>query len=338
MRFSELPIHTPPNSGSCSSEFLPLGNESPRSGVKRPMPEEDGECAAASAIPVPPPPPPLLPPPAHGLPLPVLEKSKFYKKVAEHSDPSVGGCEELKKLIKKQQDRFSRTLKWLLYNNHIPSLIQEGPQCGLVALWMAGGLLDNTKEVTLGAIVDTAISKGYTALGEMFSAVNMASLAEQMFGCQCELLSGGMDGENREKMLHHLMAGLPVLVPYDEDFNHEPCQRNGHRAHWAVISGVLLGMPSGSFEPDVDIPGLYHPPPSFMAPYAGDADEIYLIAKQGKSLRYQLWEYSSVSRSNGQLLQLDPKRAIDGNAYVLPEGGVQAGLCGKIVLLKRTEN
>ncbi|XP_018418098.1 PREDICTED: UPF0692 protein C19orf54 homolog isoform X1 [Nanorana parkeri] len=267
----------------------------------------------------------------------MLERSKFYKKVAEHSDPSVGGCEELKKMIRKQQVRFNGTLKWLLYNNHIPSVIQEGPQCGLVALWMAGGLLDNTKQVTLGTIVETAISKGYTTLGEMFSAANMASLAELVLGCQCELLTGGMDGENRERILSHLMAGLPVLIPYDEDFNHEPCQRNGHRAHWAVISGVLLGMQSGSFEADVDIPGLYHPAPGSLAPNTGDIDEIYLIAKQGKSLRYQLWEFSSVSRSNSQVLQLDPTRASDGNAYVLPEGGVQAGLCGNIVLLKHRE-
>ncbi|XP_072287933.1 actin maturation protease isoform X2 [Pyxicephalus adspersus] len=278
------------------------------------MPEDDGECAAACAISLPLP-PPLLPPPAHGLQHTVLEKSKFYKKVAELSDPTVGGCEELKKMIKKQQFR-----------------------CGLVALWMAGGLLYNTKEVPLEVIVQTAISKGYTTLGEMFSAANMASLAELVFGCDCELLTGGMDGENRERILNHLMAGLPVLVPYDEDFNHEPCQRDGHRAHWAVISGVLLGVQNGSFEPDLDVPGLYHPPPSSLAPNTGNVDEIFLIAKQGKSLRYQLWEYSSLSRSNCQLVQLDPKRANDGNAYVLPEGGVQAGLCGKTVLLKRKQN
>ncbi|KAM5146221.1 actin maturation protease isoform 1-T2 [Mantella aurantiaca] len=315
------------------------------------MPAEDGECAAPHAIPVPPPPPrvpppppPCVPPPPPLLlsptcspPPPLLEKSKFYKKVAEHSHPSVGGCEELKKMIQKQQDRFSGTLKWLLYNNHIPSLIQEGPQCGLVALWMAGGLLHITEEVTLEAIVKTAISKGYTTLGEMFSAVNMASLAELVFGCQCELLSGGMEGENREPILNHLMAGLPVLIPYDEDFNHEPCQRDGHRAHWAVISGVLLGMQGGSYEADIDVPGLYRPRPDSLPPNTNDTSEIFLIAKQGKSLRYQLWEYSSVSRSNIQLLQLDPKRAGDGNAYILPAGGVQAGLCGTILLLKPTE-
>uniref|UniRef100_A0AC11BJZ8 Actin maturation protease n=1 Tax=Ovis aries TaxID=9940 RepID=A0AC11BJZ8_SHEEP len=28
--------------------------------------------------------------------------------------------------------------------------------------------------------------------------------------------------------------GGDVLSSYDEDFNHEPCQRKGHKAHWAA--------------------------------------------------------------------------------------------------------
>ncbi|KAM4020430.1 actin maturation protease isoform 3-T3 [Anomaloglossus baeobatrachus] len=247
----------------------------------------------------PPPPPPLAPPP----PPPVLcpfppsmGRSKFYKKVAENSDPSVGGCDELKRLIRNQQERFSGHLKWLLYNQHIPSLIQEGPQCGLVALWMAGGIVSNKHEVTLDCIVQEATSRGFTVCGEMFSVFNS-------------------------------------LYRYDEDFNHEPCQRDGHRAHWAVISGVLLGMQNGSFDPGPDVPRLFLPPPDVTDLNTGDIEQQYLIAKQGKSLRYQLWEYGSLSRSNNQLLHLDPKRTCDGNVYVVPEGGVQAGLCGKILLL-----
>ncbi|KAG9472503.1 hypothetical protein GDO78_019196 [Eleutherodactylus coqui] len=197
------------------------------------MPEED-EGAAAQTIcgpPLPPPPPVFCPPP------PVQSKSKFFKTVADNSDPSVGGCEELKRLIVNQQERFGGNLKWLLYNQHIPSLIQDGPQCGLVALWMAGGLLSNKQSVTLDYIVQVATSRGYTIHGEMFSADNMSYLAEEVFGCDCELLTGGMEGENRDRILGQVTAGLPVLIPYDEDFNHEPCQRDGHRAHWAVISG-----------------------------------------------------------------------------------------------------
>lgn len=30
---------------------------------------------------------------------------------------------------------------------------------------------------------------------------------------------------------------LNSMFRYDEDYNHEPCQRNGQKAHWAVASG-----------------------------------------------------------------------------------------------------
>ncbi|KAG8448781.1 hypothetical protein GDO86_015736 [Hymenochirus boettgeri] len=285
------------------------------------------------------PPPPLPPPSLHIVPLPSsVVKQTFFKKVAENSAPSSGGCEEFKRMIKNSQSRFSENLQWLLYNKYVPSMIQEGPQCGLVALWMAGRLLNMTQEVTLGAIVETAVSRRYTAQGEMFSAANMASLGEEVFGCRSELLTGGMDGENRDRILHHLTTGLPLLVPYDDDFNHEPCQREGHSAHWAVISGVLFGTEGGSFNPDPDIPGLCYPNSNSFVLEDHEIQEIYLVAKQGKSLRYKLWEYGAVSRSNGQLIYFDPKRENDGRVYILPDGGVKAGLCGFSVLLHPKES
>lgn len=93
----------------------------------------------------------------------------------------------------------------------------------------------------------------------------MAQLAEEICGCKAELLTGGLSGANAATMVAHLWKGQPVLIPYpppfwntasannrlrvgnfltaltsyDEDFNHEPCQRSGHRAHWAVASGKI---------------------------------------------------------------------------------------------------
>lgn len=61
--------------------------------------------------------------------------------------------------------------------------------------------------------------------------------------------------------------------------------------------------------------------------------EIYILAKQGKSLRYQLWSLDSVTQSNEQLRMMDPQRANDGTQYVVPQGGVEAGLAGQAVLL-----
>lgn len=61
--------------------------------------------------------------------------------------------------------------------------------------------------------------------------------------------------------------------------------------------------------------------------------EVYVLAKQGKSLRYQLWKLETVAQSNAQLREMDPKRAGDGSYYVLPPGGVEEGLAGQVVLL-----
>lgn len=35
----------------------------------------------------------------------------------------------------------------------------------------------------------------------------------------------------------HCVFGLNPSTSYDEDFNHEPCQRKGYKAHWAVSTG-----------------------------------------------------------------------------------------------------
>nr|XP_033811210.1 UPF0692 protein C19orf54 homolog [Geotrypetes seraphini] len=278
--------------------------------------------------------PPAPPPP----PLPSFEteRKKFFKMVADRSASDVGGCQDVKKLLKNRQDSFNRELQWLLFYKHVPSLIQEGPQCGLVALWMAGPLLQFKASISIEEIVQVALERGYTAQGEMFSATHMACLAEEVFCCRAELLEG-MDGKNQWKLLHHLTAGHPALVPYDEDCNHEPCMRSGHRAHWAIITGVLFGLKgrprSKVYKEDPDITGLFYPHADSPPPCIPEIAEVYLLAKQGKSLRYQLWEYGTVSASNRQLVNFDPKRSADGKVYVLPEGGVKTGLCGKLVLL-----
>ncbi|CAM4700256.1 unnamed protein product [Caretta caretta] len=274
--------------------------------------------------PPPPPPPPPRPLPPHG--------AKFLQ-----AAPAPRSGDELRELLSRRKPSFSGCLKWLLYNRAVPSLIQEGPQCGLVALWMAGSLLSLSQDVSLERIMQVALERGYTAQGEMFSAADMAQLAEEVFQCQTELLSGGLEGENRGRILRHLTAGCPLLLPYDEDSNHEPCRRRGYKAHWAVVSGLLLGLRDGALSPacqeDEQIPGLFRPGPACPPPAPEDVLETYLLSKQGKSWRPQLWNYRQAHESNAQLMDFCPKRAGDGKVYVVPAGGVKAGLCGKTVLL-----
>ncbi|XP_022076916.2 UPF0692 protein C19orf54 homolog [Acanthochromis polyacanthus] len=286
----------------------------------------------------PPPPPPL---PASCPPVPTASaKKKLYQVLASDRTAVEGNHTEARLLLSHRESSFRKDLQWILVNTYVPSLIQDGPQCGLVALWMAAQLRQPQLSVDMDAVVQTALSRGYTAQGEMFSAENMALLAEEVCGCKAELLSGGLGGNNAAAVITHLWGRQPVLIPYDEDFNHEPCQRGGNRAHWAVASGVLLGVDQGTVskdhtQPDPTLPWLCLAADSCSpCPIAtASVKEVCILAKQGKSLRYQLWSWDSVVQSNEQLRDMDPQKANDGTRYVLPLGGVEAGLAGQAVLL-----
>ena len=67
----------------------------------------------------------------------------------------------------------------------------------------------------------------------------MAELASNIYKCQAKVLTGNMF-DNRETLLFHILHGHPILVPYDNDKNFEPCLKYGHKAHWAVLTGKLL--------------------------------------------------------------------------------------------------
>uniref|UniRef100_UPI003AB04B1E actin maturation protease n=1 Tax=Centroberyx gerrardi TaxID=166262 RepID=UPI003AB04B1E len=290
------------------------------------------ECPV-SPPPPPPPPPGALPPPAS-----VSSKKKLYQAIASGRSPVEGDHAEARLLLQQRDSSFRKDLQWILFNKYVPSLIQDGPQCGLVALWMATHLRQPQLTVDMETIVQTALDRGYTAQGEMFSAHNMALLAEEMCVCKAELLTGGISGNSATTIIAHMCDGQPVLIPYDEDFNHEPCQRSGHRAHWAVASGVLLGLDQGSVskehtQPDPTLPWLFLPNDTSCPVPTTGVREVYILAKQGKSLRYQLWSLDRVAQSNDQLMMMDPQRASDGTRYVVPQGGVEAGLAGQVVLV-----
>ncbi|XP_052008840.1 UPF0692 protein C19orf54 homolog [Xyrauchen texanus] len=283
--------------------------------------------------------PPPPPPPPTSLIRTVSSKKKLYQAIAEGKAPVEGDHEEAKLIIRQRESSFRKDLQWLLFNKYVPSLIQDGPQCGLVALWMATHLLQPPKMVSMETVTQAARDKGYTAQGEMFSASDMTKLADEVCACRVQRLSGGMMGDNTAVILKHLTGGQPILIPYDEDFNHEPCLRNGHKAHWAVVSGILLGVRQGCvdskrFPTDVTLPWLHLSQNGASISWPTDGiEDMFVLAKQGKSLRYQLWKFETIAQSNAQLKEMDPQRASDGTCYVLPPGGVQEGLAGQMVLL-----
>uniref|UniRef100_A0A8B9XQ18 Actin maturation protease n=1 Tax=Bos mutus grunniens TaxID=30521 RepID=A0A8B9XQ18_BOSMU len=120
-----------------------------------------------------PPPPPLPPPPrTTGFAPPHvfgLEKSQLLKEALERAGPAPGSREDVKRLLKLHKDRFRSDLQWILFCADLPSLIQEGPQCGLVALWMAGTLLAPPGGTPLERLVQVAMERGYTAQGDVLS-------------------------------------------------------------------------------------------------------------------------------------------------------------------------
>ena len=56
---------------------------------------------------------------------------------------------------------------------------------------------------------------------------------------------------------------------------------------------------------------------------------VFVYGQQGKSKHTQASTISELLASNAQLVELGPDRATDD--YVVPEGGLQQGLCGQIV-------
>lgn len=100
----------------------------------------------------------------------------------------------------------------------------------------------------------------------------------------------------------------------------------------------MLGLAQGSvpneqLPTDTTLPWLHLSQVSAPANWLMNPVEVYILAKQGKSLRYQLWKLETVAQSNAQLREMDPQRAGDGSYYVLPPGGVEEGLAGQVVLL-----
>ncbi|XP_008481341.1 UPF0692 protein C19orf54 homolog [Diaphorina citri] len=120
----------------------------------------------------------------------------------------------------------------------------------------------------------------------MFSVANLKSLCNQVLGSNQLIIHHGTQGleKDRKFIADHLKTGAVALIPYDADYNHDPCLKHGLKAHWALIFGLL--------EPE-------------------DEDEVYLLARQGKSNHIGVWRYSDLSASNANLRKIDPKRNIE---------------------------
>lgn len=249
-----------------------------------------------------------IPPPP---PLPAMSDAKPVKTVIiveaneSSTDDSPNICQwalefpELRQSCMKyniciSEPPFRYSYKWF------ESILQIGPTCGLVALSM---LVKG--EASPDELLSIAKLEGYSNNGEMFSCEQMVRLAEkahslaEIDNVKCTLKQGGLFSTEIVKIL---LNGAVLLVPYDADFNHSPCLRNGHTAHWALVCGVIIVK-------EKDEP-------------FDDPENVYVLCKHGKSSYLAIWKLSTLAESNNNLWEFSPKKGTDGLIYILPVGGI----------------
>lgn len=115
-----------------------------------------------------------------------------------------------------------------------------GPTCGLCAISM---LCSGTP--TADELLKNAMKLQYSNNGEMFSAKWLLELLKGSLvpsssinpTIRSYIYYGNLNSDFiKEKLKQHSM----LLVPYDADRNHAPCNQNGHKAHWCLIVGYLV--------------------------------------------------------------------------------------------------
>ncbi|ESO86175.1 hypothetical protein LOTGIDRAFT_235539 [Lottia gigantea] len=297
----------------------------------------------------------MLLPPAPPPPPPKLQQTTEYiiEDLIEagldnfHLETPIELGQEGYKFFKEFLDRRGRGREencYLSFGQTVKPIIQKGPQCGMVALAMAAQLM-NKPEVSAEKIFITAKMKNFTKQGEIFSAEYISRLAHQVLNCHSEVVEmvNGKKG-----ILQQLLRGSVLLVPYDADRNHGPCKKKGHKAHWALISGFFLMMDmthlktlKSNFTADTTHRNLYH---------CTDIDNIKVCEEelikatrsilvyghQGKSKYTGYWFLNDLLDSNANLREIGPER--NDSEYVIPTGGITAGLCGKVVGLIKKAN
>lgn len=64
-------------------------------------------------------------------------------------------------------------------------------------------------------------------------------------------------------------------------------------------------------------------------------ETMYVYACHGQSLRCRLWSLRDLVSSNDQLVMLSPEMAASPGDYVIPGDGIESGLCGQVVIIKK---
>lgn len=192
------------------------------------------------------------------------------------------------RLAAKMELSSSEELCWIVCNENVAARVQSGPTCGLVALRMAAEHLPGRVQDTGGdaatqekdltaescyeqasedgvpageALLQHAVALGVTNAGEMFSAVDLATVANSWYGEDGIGRVGKTSvtavdihfPDTAHEVVTHLYGGVAsgrdcrqspakklIAVPYDSAPNHEPYLGGGSHAHWGLIKGIAV--------------------------------------------------------------------------------------------------
>jgi len=245
-------------------------------------------------------------------------------------------CQAVARGVKFQPALSSQV--FLCYNLHTQPRLQEGPQCGLVALAIAGG-----ETVLVDQVQQEAIRMGYTKQGEMFSVDNMSHLSSTVLSTEA-LISLTTAMQDSEWVVDHITRGWMLLVPYDCAHNHTPAMEGGRKAHWGLITGFVIAVDASEDisgiktetakdNPNVHIMTEIPNKETLGKMLSCNSAKLLLLARQSKSLVLGLWDKEDLINSNNNLKIMDCKRPL--SEFVVPAGGVEEGLCGRMVLIRR---
>lgn len=168
-------------------------------------------------------------------------------------DPPSTGLENAEEFPPSEREEIARlAARALRRGADVPGRVQKGPTCGLYALGMVMDYWETRDPTSTTVLVqesddyrpnshsltpdnhtlllDVARTRGYTAEGEMFHAVQLAALARE-FGYEALV----HEDFTLETLLEALEKKRPCLAGFDVDDEGNPGQFEGLNAHWAVI-------------------------------------------------------------------------------------------------------
>ena len=221
--------------------------------------------------------------------------------------------------IEKQENNE----KFLVYLFPIKTKLQQGPTCGMLAILLSIGLFLPDTEITLQKLLDLAFDLKISLKGELFSVFYFENLVNSTLLIKADVLKF-LDSSSLISLLNNQKI---VAICYNKDKNHEPCcDRNN--PHWCLIIGYV--EQDNSLSEKLNFKSLEN----FIAPvkknYEQTPQNLNLVCIHGKSLRYFIWKYSDLIKSNQSLYHYPPNPG-----FVIPDDGDMKQLRNYFVVLSK---